>query len=76
MKLWEDTMESQSYLEKYHGLSRNAEFEQLVSEAAEKAVLGMDKMVADEVKLKYLTHIFAKTLDDIAGWLIKPRLVN
>lgn len=69
-------MESQSYLEKYHGLSRNAEFEQLVSEAAEKAVLEMDKMVADEVKLKYLTHIFAKTLDDIAGWLIKPRLIN
>ena len=69
-------MKSAEYHEKYHGLSRNAQFEQLVSTAAERAVLDMDKMVADEVKLKYLTHIFAKTLDDIAGWLIKPRYIN
>ncbi len=69
-------MENQVYQGKYQGLSRNDEFEQLVSSAAEKAVLEMDKMVADEVKLKYLTHIFAKTLDDIASWLIKPKLIN
>lgn len=69
-------MQGDSYLEKYHGLRRNEEFERLVSAAAEKAVLEMDKMVADEVKLKYVTHIFAKTLDDIAGWLIRPNLVN
>lgn len=69
-------MHGDSYLEKYHGLRRNEEFERLVSDAAEKAVLEMDKMVADEVKLKYVTHIFAKTLDDIAGWLIRPNLVN
>jgi hypothetical protein len=69
-------MHGDSYLEKYHGLCRNEEFERLVSDAAEKAVLQMDKMVADEVKLKYVTHIFAKTLDDIAGWLIRPNLVS
>ncbi|MBI3992710.1 MAG: hypothetical protein HY342_05515 [Candidatus Lambdaproteobacteria bacterium] len=69
-------MKSAAYHEKYHGLSRNAEFEELVSTAAERAVLEMDKMVADEVKLKYLTHIFAKTLDDIASWLIKPKYIN
>ncbi len=69
-------MHGDSYLEKYHGLPRNEEFERLVSDAAEKAVLEMDKLVADEVKLKYVTHIFARTLDDIAGWLIRPNMVN
>ena len=69
-------MNKSEYREKYFGLSRNADFERLVSTAAEKAVLEMDKMVADEVKLKYVTHIFAKTLDDIASWLIKPKYIN
>ncbi len=69
-------MNKSEYQEKYFGLSRNTDFERLVSTAAEKAVLDMDKMVADEVKLKYVTHIFAKTLDDIASWLIKPKYIN
>jgi hypothetical protein len=36
----------------------------------------MDKVVANEIKLRYITHIFAKTLDDIADWLVKPRYMN
>jgi hypothetical protein len=47
-----------------------------VSEAAERAVLEMDRLVANEVKLRYITHIFAKTLDEIADWLVKPKLIN
>lgn len=60
----------------YFKLARNPEFERRVSEAAERAILEMDKVVANEVKLRYITHIFAKTLDDIADWLVKPRYMN
>jgi hypothetical protein len=62
--------------EEYFKLARNPEFERRVTEAAERAVLEMDKVVANEVKLRYITHIFAKTLDDIADWLVKPRYMN
>lgn len=62
--------------EKFLGLTRNPEFEQRVSDAAEQAIMEMDKMVANEVKLRYITHIFAKTLDDIASWLTEPKYMN
>ena len=62
--------------EEYFKLARNPEFERRVSEAAERAILEMDKVVANEIKLRYITHIFAKTLDDIADWLVKPRYMN
>jgi hypothetical protein len=57
-------------------MARNPEFERRVSQAAEQAIAEMDKMVANEVKLRYVTHIFARTLDEIAHWLIKPRYLN
>ena len=60
----------------YFRLARNPDFERRVSQAAEQAIAEMDKMVANEVKLRYVTHIFAKTLDEIAKWLIKPRYLN
>jgi hypothetical protein len=60
----------------YFRLARNPEFERRVNQAAEQAIAEMDKMVANEVKLRYVTHIFAKTLDEIAKWLIKPRYLN
>lgn len=69
-------MSSQMLQDEYFKLARNPEFERRVSEAAERAILEMDKVVANEVKLRYITHIFAKTLDDIADWLVKPRYMN
>lgn len=69
-------MNSPMTQEEYFKLARNPEFERRVSEAAERAILEMDKVVANEVKLRYITHIFAKTLDDIADWLVKPRYMN
>jgi hypothetical protein len=62
--------------EEYFRLARNPEFERRVNQAAEQAIAEMDKMVANEVKLRYVTHIFAKTLDEIAKWLIRPRYLN
>lgn len=61
---------------KYITLTRNPDFERRVSEAAEQAVMEMDKLVANEVKLRYITHIFAKTLDEVASWLNTSRLLN
>jgi hypothetical protein len=69
-------MESGHMQEEYFRLARNPEFERRVSEAAERAILEMDKIVGNEVKLRYITHIFAKTLDEIADWLVKPRFMN
>jgi len=69
-------MSSQGNYEEYFRKARNPEFERQVSEAAERAVLEMDKLVANEIKLRYITHIFAKTLDEIADWLVKPKVIN
>lgn len=68
--------ETDNLQEEYFRLARNPEFEKRVSQAAEMAIQEMDKVVANEIKLRYVTHIFAKTLDDIAKWLIKPRYLN
>jgi hypothetical protein len=68
--------ETETSFDDYFRLARNPEFERRVSNAAEKAIAEMDRMVANEVKLRYVTHIFAKTLDEIAKWLIKPRYLN
>ena len=69
-------MRTENQLEDYYKLARNPEFERRVSQAAEEAILEMDRLVANEVKLRYVTHIFAKTLDEVAKWLIKPTVVN
>lgn len=69
-------METTQMSQKYLGLTRNQEFEKRVSEAAEQAIMEMDRLVTNEVKLRYITHIFAKTLDDIANWLTEPKHLN
>ena len=69
-------MNTAENIEKFLDQARNPEFERRVSEAAEQAILEMDKLVANEVKLRYITHIFARTLDDIAGWLTNPKWLN
>ena len=68
--------ETDNQQEEYFRLARNPEFERRVSQAAEQAIAEMDRMVANEVKLRYVTHIFARTLDEIAKWLIKPKYLN
>ena len=68
--------ETEQTHEDYFRLARNPDFEKRVSQAAEQAIQEMDKVVANEVKLRYVTHIFAKTLDEIAKWLIKPKYLN
>ena len=57
-----------SFIRSYKGTAAAAE--------AERAIMEMDRLVANEVKMRYVTHIFSKTLDDIADWLVKPKLMN
>lgn len=69
-------MKTQDSTDNFYAMARNPDFEKLVNEAAEKAILEMDKVVANEIKLRYITHIFSKTLDNISEWLIKPKYLN
>ncbi|MDH5753325.1 MAG: hypothetical protein OEZ59_13020 [Deltaproteobacteria bacterium] len=69
-------MNLENHKSDYYQLARNPEFERRVSQAAEQAIMEMDEMVANEVKLRYVTHIFARTLDEVAKWLIKPDVIN
>lgn len=66
----------QTTTEEYFQTARNPDFERRVNEATKSAIFEMDKLVANEVKLRYITHIFAKTLDEVANWLVKPRYLN
>lgn len=69
-------VETENSNEDYYKLARSEEFEKRVSLATEQAIMEMDEMVANEVKLRYVTHIFARTLDEVAKWLIKPEMIN
>lgn len=64
---------------RYHsffGEERTVEFEQRVNAAVESAVRELDKLVDDEMKIQYVTHVFAKTLDQLADWLSDPKMIN
>ena len=60
----------------YLNLSRNKDFEKRISEATEALVLEMANLGTHEVKLRYITHIFAKTLDEAASWIDKKNFLN
>lgn len=64
---------------RYHsffGEERTVEFEQRVNAAVESAVRELDKLVDDEMKIQYVTHVFAKTLDQLADWLSDSKMIN
>lgn len=62
--------------ERIFGSEQAAEFESRVNAAVESAIREMDKLVDDEVKIQYVTHVFAKTLDQLADYLSRPKTVN
>ncbi|MDH4224139.1 MAG: hypothetical protein OEW12_00645 [Deltaproteobacteria bacterium] len=62
--------------EKIFGIERTQEFERRVSEAAEGAVRELDKLVEDEVKIRYVTHVYAKSLDRLSERLKSEHAVN
>jgi len=69
-------MQKWNRYQRIFGEDQAAEFEHRVNEAVSSAVREMDKLVDDEVKIQYVTHVFAKTLDHLQDWLTHPRMVN
>lgn len=69
-------MQKWNRYQRIFGDNQAAEFEQRVNEAVNNAVREMDKLVDDEVKIQYVTHVFAKTLDQLQDWLTHPKMVN
>lgn len=69
-------MQKWNRYQRIFGENQAAEFEHRVNEAVNSAVREMDKLVDDEVKLQYVTHVFAKTLDQLQDWLNHPKMVN
>lgn len=58
-------------MEQYLNLERDRKFEDDILQATEGAIERMSNDVSHEVRLRYITHIFAKTLDEIADQLVK-----
>jgi len=69
-------MQTWNRYERVFGPERAADFERRVNDAVSNAVREMDKLVDDEVKIQYVTHVFAKTLDQLQDWLTHPRTIN
>lgn len=62
--------------DKYLSLTRDSEFEKVVSQATEELLVKLDSLVTGEVKMRYITHIFAKTLDEAADWIKESNHLN
>ena len=69
-------MQTWNRYERVFGTDRAADFERRVNAAVDHAVREMDKLVDDEGKIQYVTHVFAKTLDQLQDWLSHPRTIN
>ena len=69
-------MQKWSRYQRIFGEDHAEEFERRVNDAVSSAVREMDKLVDDEMKIQYVTHVFAKTLDQLQDWLTHPRMVN
>ena len=69
-------MQKWNRYQRIFGDDQAAEFERRVNDAVTSAVRDMDKLVDDELKIQYVTHVFAKTLDELQSWLTHPKMVN
>ncbi|MDH4121168.1 MAG: hypothetical protein OEV94_05635 [Deltaproteobacteria bacterium] len=58
------------------GVHETEDFEMRVNRAAERAIAELDRLVADEVKLRFVTHVFARSIDHISDVLKGARTVN
>ena len=69
-------MQKWNRYQRIFGDDQATEFERRVNDAVTSAVREMDKLVDDELKIQYVTHVFAKTLDELQSWLTHPKMVN
>jgi hypothetical protein len=69
-------MQKWNRYQRIFGEDHAADFERRVNDAVANAVREMDKLVEDETKIQYVTHVFAKTLDQLQSWLQHPKMIN
>ena len=59
------------------GVDLSSQFEKQVSRTIQELMDSLeDRLIDDETKVDYATHVFAKALDEMVDYLESPKLFN
>ena len=59
------------------GTELSIEFEMQVSKTIKNLIESLEnRLIDDDTKVDYATHVFAKALDDMVDYLERPKLLN
>ena len=59
------------------GVDLSSQFEKQVSRTIQELMDSLDnRLIDDETKVDYATHVFAKALDEMVDYLESPKLLN
>ena len=59
------------------GTDLSIEFEKQVSKTIKDLIVSLEnRLIDDDTKVDYATHVFAKALDDMVDYLETPKLLN
>ncbi len=59
------------------GLDLSSQFEKQVSRTIQELMDSLEnRLIDDETKVDYATHVFAKALDEMVDYLESPKLLN
>lgn len=62
--------------DKLFGVKRNHKFEDQVRVITEEMIKGLDHKTPNDKKLRYVTHVFAQTLDGVANFIRNQKPLN
>ena len=59
------------------GVDLSSQFEKQVSKTIQELMVSLEnRLIDDETKVNYATHVFAKALDEMVDYLESPKLLN
>ena len=59
------------------GVDLSSQFEKQVSRTIQELMDSLEnRLIDDETKVDYATHVFAKALDEMVDYLESPKLIN
>ena len=59
------------------GIDLSSQFEKQVSRTIQELMDSLEnRLIDDETKVDYATHVFAKALDEMVDYLESPKLLN
>ena len=59
------------------GVDLSSQFEKQVSRTIQELMDSLEnRLIEDETKVDYATHVFAKALDEMVDYLESPKLLN